>query len=207
LRSEYLPAAPDVAVDAVAAVIVHMCRVSTTAEFSPRQVIFKHPAPSDRQPFDDYFRAPVVFNGAESELVFASDVLAAPLPTGNAELALASEQIVVDYLARYDRSNLLPQVRAKLIEQLPSGEADQAKIAAQLNTSLRNLQRQLQQEGVNFRQLVDETRRELAMGYLNNSALMLNEIAYMLGFSEPANFTRAFRRWTGRTPSEYRQAA
>jgi AraC-like DNA-binding protein len=198
----------DAAVDAVAAVVVHMCRLSAGTGFTPQRLLFGHAAPPDSRPFEDYFRAPVTFAAAhhELELIFAADPLTAPLPTGNAALAMANEQIVIDYLARFDRSDMSLQVRAKLIEQLPDGIVDQSRIATALNTSLRNLQRQLQREGMSFRQLLDQTRHDLALGYLSDSALMLNEIAYLLGFSEPANFTRAFRRWTGRTPSEHREA-
>jgi AraC-like DNA-binding protein len=70
--------------------------------------------------------------------------------------------------------------------------------------SLRSLQRKLLEEGTSYARLLEETRRDMAKNYIENSILSINEIAYLLGFSEPANFTRAFRRWYDVTPSSYR---
>ena len=70
--------------------------------------------------------------------------------------------------------------------------------------SLRSLQRKLLEEGTSYTRLLEETRRDLAKNYVENSTLSLNEIAYLLGFSEQANFTRAFRRWYATSPSAYR---
>lgn len=67
--------------------------------------------------------------------------------------------------------------------------------------------RRLHAEGISFKQLLDETRRELAAQYLQDSHRRIGEITYLLGFSEPSNFTRAFRRWTGLSPNEYRHRA
>jgi len=112
---------------------------------------------------------------------------------------------VVDYLARFDRDSLSMQVRSLLIELLPDGQPTQNGIASSLNLSVRNLQRKLHSEGVSFKCLLDETRKELATQYIRDSNRRIGEITYLLGFSEPSNFTRAFRRWTGLSPNEYRQ--
>jgi AraC-like DNA-binding protein len=73
-----------------------------------------------------------------------------------------------------------------------------------MNMSTRNLQRRLHQEGASFKMLLEKTRKDLSHQYIKNSNLSINEITFMLGFSEPANFTRAFKRWTDHSPSEYR---
>ncbi|MET0051732.1 MAG: helix-turn-helix transcriptional regulator [Candidatus Thiodiazotropha sp.] len=96
-------------------------------------------------------------------------------------------------------------MRIRIIEDLPNGLPRQTQIAQQLNLSLRNLQRKLQHEGTNFKQLVDETRKALAIEYLTASGKPLIEIGYLLGFTESSNFSRAFRRWTGESPQNYRQ--
>ncbi len=72
---------------------------------------------------------------------------------------------------------------------------------------LRTLQRKLSEENTSYKELLDETRRELANQYLRQATLSVSEVTYLLGFSEPSNFSRAFKRWTGRTPSEFRAAA
>ena len=115
-----------------------------------------------------------------------------------------NNKIVADYLSRYHRSNLSLQVRHKIIEQLASGKVSQESVAEALVTSLRNLQRNLKKEGVSYKELLEDVRRELAAHYMEQSEMSINEITFLLGFSEPANFSRAFKRWTGVCPSEFR---
>ena len=74
-----------------------------------------------------------------------------------------------------------------------------------MNMSTRTLQRRLQEEGVSFQQLLERTRRELALQYLGQPQLTLFEIACMLGFADPSNFFRAFKRWFGLPPGQYRE--
>jgi AraC-like DNA-binding protein len=97
------------------------------------------------------------------------------------------------------------QVKAKLTEMLPSGRVGARQVAEALHVSVRSLQRKLADKGTSFAQLLEDTRRELARQYVSNSRLSVGEITYLLGFSDPANFTRAFRRWTGQSPSAFRQ--
>jgi AraC-like DNA-binding protein len=99
------------------------------------------------------------------------------------------------------------QVKTKLVDHLPSGAITEKDIADLLNMSLRSLQRKLEEKGYTYKQLLEETRRELAEQYIRNSRLSLGEITYMLGFSELSNFSRAFKRWTGKSPQHYRRAA
>jgi AraC-like DNA-binding protein len=75
-----------------------------------------------------------------------------------------------------------------------------------LHVSERSLQRRLDAEGTSFAQLVDEVRRDLALRYVADARIALGEVAYLLGFAEPSPFYRAFKRWTGMTPSAARRA-
>ncbi|MDF5982204.1 helix-turn-helix transcriptional regulator [Pseudomonas aeruginosa] len=77
-------------------------------------------------------------------------------------------------------------------------------MAQALHLSQRTLQRRLQEEGTSYQQLLDDTRRDMAEQYLQQPGLTLLEVAYLLGFADPSNFFRAFRRWFGCTPNEYR---
>ena len=118
---------------------------------------------------------------------------------------IANAQIVADYLARLDNDSFPDRVRARLVEVLPSGEVEAELLARGLNLSLRTLQRRLAKAGTSYSELLDEARRELALRYIGEHRLSIKETTYVLGFSEPANFTRAFRRWTGFSPTQYRQ--
>jgi AraC-like DNA-binding protein len=147
----------------------------------------------------------VEFAAPLNAVYFDATQLEQALPSANPELARANDRVVIDYLNRFDRETLSMQVRARLIDLLPSGQPNQAQVAKSLHMSVRNLQRRLQGEGSSFKQLLEETRRELAAQYIRQMHRPIGEITYLLGFSEPSNFTRAFRRWTGRTPMEFRQ--
>jgi AraC-like DNA-binding protein len=127
-----------------------------------------------------------------------------PLGTGNAILVQENEKVVADYLARLDSSGIKAKVRSKLMEMLPAGTANEYKLANTLGLSPRSLQRKLKDEQTSYSELLEETRRQLGKQYLSDSRLSINEITYLLGFSEPASFSRAFKRWTGHSPTEYR---
>jgi AraC-like DNA-binding protein len=96
------------------------------------------------------------------------------------------------------------RVKVALLEHLPSGHVSEEEIAQGLHLSLRTLQRKLRDEGTSYKELLDETRRELATEYIKNPHVSISEITYLLGFSEPSNFSRAFKRWTGSSPSAFR---
>ena len=122
----------------------------------------------------------------------------------NPELARLNDQTVVDYLARCDSASITMQVRSRIIELLPDGRPDQEAIAASLHLSLRSLQRRLQGEKTTFTDLLNETQQQLAIQYIRESHRSIGEITYLLGYSEPGSFTRAFRRWTGKSPLQFR---
>lgn len=187
------------------AAFITMCRLASASEFSPMKVTLRRTKPVCSQRIEACFRAPIEYDADENCLCFRNEDLRVPLPNANTELARANDQVVIDYLSRFDRSQLSMQVRSRIIESLPAGQPTQGEIAAAMNMSLRNLQRKLHAEGTNFRTLLDETRRELATQYIRETHRSVAEITYLLGFAESSNFTRAFRRWTGMSPNAFRQ--
>lgn len=193
--------------DAAVGVFVNLCRMATCETFNPVRLTLKRPRPDCSDRFEALFRSPVEFGADSNVLYFDPVALRESLPGANPELARANDQVVIDYLGRFDREHLSMQVRSRLIELLPGGQPAQKDIASSLNISVRNLQRRLHAEGVSFKHLLDETRKDLATQYIQDSHRRIGEITYLLGFSEPSNFTRAFRRWTGVSPNEFRQRA
>ena len=194
----------DATADAAAAMLVHMCRAAYGEQFDPLRVTLQHAQTGPVERYREVFRCPVSFAQSENAIWLDPDVVKEPLATANPELVRINDQVVTDYLARLDRGDIVMRVRSKLIEHLPGGGRDEGEIAAELHLSRRSLQRKLQTAGVSFSQLLESTRRELGRDYVRDSQHSINEIAYLLGFSEPANFSRAFRRWYGKSPSEYR---
>lgn len=129
------------------------------------------------------------------------------LATGDPNLSRVNDDTIVEYLARFDRENITMRVRSRIIEELPGGTPNQSVVADALHLSRRSLQRRLQNERTTYKSLLEGTRRELALQYIREPHRSLAEITYLLGFSEPSNFTRAFRRWTGSSPAEYRRTS
>ena len=111
---------------------------------------------------------------------------------------------VADYLARTGRiDSLAERVHALLVAHLPDGGPSEATIAQQLCMSPRNLQLQLAQDGTSYKELLNRARQNLARRYLEQGKYSIKEIAFLLGFSDAATFTRAFRRWTGQSPRKF----
>ena len=204
-RSRFYPRTLDAPVDAVLAMLVIMCRAAYGDEFSLLRVTIRHAAPPDCAAFEEMFCAPIEFGAEEDALSIDPAVVREPLATANPELVRINNQIVTEYLAQLDRSDLGMRVRSKLIEHLPAGRFSEAEIASSINVSQRSLQRKLREQGMTYTQLVDSTRQELSLQYVRDPSYSFNEVAFLLGFTEPANFSRAFKRWYGQTPSEFRQ--
>lgn len=192
------------AADAAFAALITMCRASCGEGFHPKRARLMHSLPPCPDRFEALVRAPVEFGAPDNAMVLDRAEVERLLPTGNFELARASDEVIVRYLAHLDRHEVAMQVKAQLVELLPSGRVTAKAVAQALNLSVRSLQRKLAEQHTNFAQLLEDTRRELARQYVGTSRLSVGEIAYLLGFADPANFTRAFRRWTGMSPSDFR---
>jgi AraC-like DNA-binding protein len=194
----------DVSIDASLAMVVKMCRTSYGESFAPREVMLPLSGRDCDAGRRAYFRAPIRYEASDMALVMGRPELEAPLSTSNAELVRTSEESVRAYLMRLDRGSLVEQVKLRLSERLPAGQASAEAIADELHMSPRTLQRKLRERGKTYRDVLEETRRELAEQYIQDPTVSINEITFLLGFSEPSSFTRAFRRWRGTSPTAYR---
>jgi AraC-like DNA-binding protein len=102
---------------------------------------------------------------------------------------------------------VVSRAKAVFIEQLASGEPSGADIARRLHMSRRTLQRKLAEAETSYQQLVDDTRREIALRYIDDRKMSVTDITFLLGFSGQSAFARAFKRWTGFSPTDYRNRA
>ncbi len=170
----------------------------------PRLVSLMGAAPENLQPYQEVFQCPLKFDAEHYALLFDRADLDAPLPSANEALAQLHDRFAGEYLARFSGTRVTHQARQVLCRLLPQGEPKREAVAQALLLSERTLQRRLQDEGTSYQHLLDDTRRELASQYLGQANLTLLEISYLLGFSDPSNFFRAFRRWFNTTPGEYR---
>jgi AraC-like DNA-binding protein len=192
----------------VLAEMIHSGRVLTGREWSPREVWLRHPRPRDVTAHERFFGAPVLFDRPASALVIDTPFFDQPLLKSDPKLATFFERQADEILARFDRSGAISfRLRDYLAKGVRSGLPSLEAAASHLGVSARTLRRRLQEEGTTFQDVLDETRCELAKRYLLAEKLAPGEVAFLLGFSEPSAFHRAFKRWTGQTPVTYRRSA
>ncbi len=192
------------ALDAFLSSIIRSCRLLTDRNFAPQKVYLKHSKPEGTDGFERFFKAPITYNAEGYILFLDKSRLLARLPTANAELARCNDQIASEYLARHECDKAAYKVKQALIHMLPLGEPSQEAIAKALNMSLRTLQRKLSRENTTYIEILDTTRRALALSYVGQSNTRFSEITFLLGFCDSSSFSRAFKRWTGLSPSQHR---
>jgi AraC-like DNA-binding protein len=188
------------------AIMTRMCRFNYGNQWNPLRVTVAHPAPPDQSYFYSLFRCPVDFGAEENSLHIDLKQADKRLTGASKQLAQLHDHIVVKYLAHLSRKDIVNRVKAAILDGLGEGAATESSIAQTVNTSIRNLNRKLNNEGTSYKTLLVETRRELAEQYINDSTLTLTEISFLLGFSEVSSFSRAYRRWEGQSPSEARKS-
>lgn len=187
------------------AVSVAYARQWLGGEFKPTEVLFRHAAPENTRELEAFFDAPLRFEADQCAFRFDAAHLEAPIRSADPKLVELLERYAEDALtALGDPGRYSQRVYRLLVEGLSGGDISLAWVARRIGVSERSLQRNLKEEGTSHKQLLDEVRRELAVRYLANRDLTASEVAYMLGFSETAPFFRAFKKWTGRTPGEFR---
>jgi len=197
------------ATEAALAEVLHGARVATGTRLTPAEVRFAHPAPPDVSAHDEFFGVKVLFGQPTTALRFTAAQLATALPRADAQLATFLRGLADDALARRDPGEESPlhRARAMIAEELRTGVPELGTIARRLAVSERTLRRRLSEEETSFRRLLDETRADLARSYVRDRRIPLTEVAFLLGFSDPSAFHRAFRRWTGSTPAEQRRSS
>jgi AraC-like DNA-binding protein len=174
----------------------------------PAEIHFAHAEPRYVEAYSRYFGCPVFFGGGTNDIVFHRSALAAPMVRSDPDVSEAYEQHARKLIERLPAvEGTAGRVRRIVIEQLRGGEVTMEFMALRLAMSVPTLRRRLDQEGTTFSDIVDEIRHELAERYLREPSMAVSEVAFLLGFSSESAFHRAFRRWTGEAPSEFRVRA
>jgi len=170
-------------------------REATGGVFAPRAVRFAHAGENDAR-YREVFRVHVTFGASADEVDLDPAQLVLPL-IGSDPLTLETLEAKVQQLTPAREPTFADRVRRLAIDQL---EASPDELAAQLGMSARTLRRRLDEEGVSFRDVVDDVRRDLADELLGKGKTV-KEVAFALGFSEPSAFSRAYKRWSGKAPT------
>ncbi|MGO9418420.1 AraC family transcriptional regulator [Roseiarcus sp.] len=189
------------------AVILKGVREVAGRNIRPMHVSFAHGRNSDLRAFERYFRCPVEFGASRDQLAFSNETLALPLVTADPRL-LETLRPICDAAAK-ERNTAIGSLRAAVEKEtqklLPHGKAKRHSVARSLGLSERTLTRKLADEGTTYEQISDQLRQSLALQYIKEQSVSLSQIAWLLGYEGPASFNRAFRRWTGRSPSVARK--
>ena len=200
-------APPKEGIDAGMTALLALCDIVAEKEICPLRVELTCPATTHPETYCEALRAPIIFDAKVGRIHFDKGVLREPLPRGAPDVAKATDRIAEQYIEALDPQKVASQVRQLLIALLPSGKVDQDFVSSRLNRSTSTLQRQLKSEGLSYRDVLESTQRSLAETYLRDKRHSLAQIAYLLGFSEQSNFSRAFRRWTSMSPRQYQQGS
>ena len=194
--------------EATLASATSLIRQTSSPRFRPRTVWLKHSAPSSISAHLGFFGCPVRFASEQDALSISSEVLDRPNHLSDdgisrflvahldAEIASVGTDVPLQAL-----------VEREISRSLSAGVPKMADVAGRLAMSERTLHRRLSEGGLSFKSLVDQTRRHVAVNLLRESSYPLTEVAFLAGFSEQSAFNRAFKRWTGLTPTAFRRTA
>jgi AraC-like DNA-binding protein len=190
--------------DIVIAIVMHMCRFNYGDQLVATDVRLAHPEPSCASEITDYFRTEVQFDAQQSSITIATADADKELPTANKQIALMHDEMLMKYLIEIKKGDIVNQVKSIILDNLPDGHISDKLVASELHLSERSMQRRLKEHQTTFRSLLDNVREMVAKQYIENPMNRMSDIAFLLGFSEQSAFSRAFKKWTGKSPVEYR---
>jgi AraC-like DNA-binding protein len=171
----------------------------------PKAIHFTHKEPGYRAEYDRIFGVPLFFGSHMNAIMIDEALLNIKLPQTNPYLSQILTTHADELLKNLENSkSIRGRVESLLLPILHTGEASMDTIAGKLGVSRQTLFRKLKAEGVTFEKVLDELRHQLALRYLREKKISVTETAYLVGFSDPAAFSRAFKRWTGSGPRTMR---
>lgn len=192
--------------EATLASAVSISRQVSPIPFAPIEVHLKHPPPKTLGIHERYFGCPVHFGSDLDALLLSRDSLARPNKLGDDGITqFLDGHLEVELREIVDEESVEALARNVIARSLSEGIPKAADVARTLGLSVRSLHRRLAEDGLSFRTVTEETRKELAEGLLRDERYSLSEVAFLTGFSEQSAFNRALKRWTGRTPAQHRK--
>lgn len=184
----------------------HFSEAWTGSSVTPRAVFFRHARPLDASEYER-FGCPVHFGQPVDSIVFDREVCAVPLVTARPEVAAYLERVAQSWMNDREGAHALrARAYTAIREAIAEGRCDVDIVARKIGTSARSLQRGLCDEGLSYRQIVDEVRWSLAAPLVAASDMSLEQIAERLGYADGKAFRRAFHRWAGSAPITLRRA-
>jgi AraC-like DNA-binding protein len=189
----------------IALAVIRALNRATNRDFAPSRMTFAHPRDSGLREIHRILRCPVEFVQTTDSWVFPQRVMELPITSGNSHLLYILEAHADDLLSeRRTTTALRGLVENQLLGMLPSGRVQMAAVAQQLGMSERSFKRHLAHEGTTFGEILDRLRNRIALRYLEDRRMTLQQIAWLLGYSEIGAFNHAFKRLTGTSPGRAR---
>jgi AraC-like DNA-binding protein len=185
--------------------VLRFFRFVSEGQFQPVMIEFTHDTGATPEEYERVYGCPVILGASEIRLHFKPEVLSYPIWQAEPELLRFHEQLAHEKLQELARFDLVAEVRRAVGETLESGTTSLETVATRLGIPPRRLRTQLTDAGTSFNQVLADYRCRLAKRLLAHTGESIEQIVYLTGFSEPSTFYRAFKRWTGLTPIEYRK--
>lgn len=205
IRDDALPVSRQDNDLSIAGAVYSIRDLTGNLDWSPREVHFTHAQPADVAAYKKLLGCPIKFDMPACRLFVDAEMAASPIVGGDSKLFAILEVELKRLNEMAGTENLLlKEVQQAVADALSQGVPSIETIAARLHLGRRSLQRRLSDTGHTFKGVVEDTRKQLARRYLKSSNYPLVEVAFLLGYSELSAFIRAFRRWTGQTPQQYR---
>ncbi len=186
--------------------ILSYIKLLTGKNLKPKKVLFTYSKPKDTEEHLRIFDCHLLFDQNDSAIIFDEEALDIKILDSNEELLSFLEEHVKDfYVELEEKDGYTKKVQDILLEEIKATLPSVAFIAKQLSMSVRSLQMHLKKENTSYRKITEEIRKQLAEKYIKDNVVSIDEISYVLGFSESSSFCRAFKKWTGLAPSAYRE--
>lgn len=190
--------------EAALGTFVSLWRDANGDEFNPKRVQFTHPPVGDVLPLEEHFKCPVTHGAEVDAIIMHQQDVDRPNRVGDQHIWKFLREHMEEILRTTEPDRIDREVVIQIANSLSDGVPRLEDVACHLGMGSRTLQRRLSDLGHSYQSLVDEARREVALKLVGETSHSLVEVAFLTGFSEQSSFTRAFKRWSGKTPRTYR---
>ena len=203
-KSRLTMAVHDLGIESGIGVLVNSLRLLAGKDFTPTCISFEHDFSGDTKPYEKFFGCPVLFSAPRTQMEFNKAEMFTEHPFADSALTNTLDSWIEEHLSNFKKELTSTKIKKYLLKNLAYGKVGQKSAAQSLALSPRVMQRRLKDEGMTFSQVLDDCRQNLAVKLISKDKLSLAEVAFILGFSDQSNFSRAFKRWTGSSPNEYK---
>ena len=203
----HAPAMSPICFESTLSSSVCMVRRLSGQDLNPIEVTFSHAPQGPMEEYERVFGCPVKFNQKSNTISMHPSLLNTPVRYANPQLRDQFEQYAQKFISEIENNNPYSQEVTRIIlSRLDDENISIKSVAKEMNVSVRTLQKWLKAEGTVFSDLLTDIRKRLARKYIQED-YSIAEITYLLGYSEPSVFRKAFKKWQGITPKEFRESA